>query len=99
MLSEHFGEDKTKFIIFLQNIDQKQDRDISNKDVKIKQYSKKTYLGCVLNECLTGESRTMKVCTKIASKIKFTINSYNIPMFEYYCFFSLKIKNINFILK
>ena len=33
--------------------------DISYKDVKIKQYSKITYLGSVLDECLTGESMAM----------------------------------------
>ena len=60
-LSAHFGEDKTKSILFLQNV----------KDVKIKQYSKVTYLGCVLDECLTGESMAMQVCKEVTSKLKF----------------------------
>ena len=45
--------------------------DISYKDVKIKQYSKETYLGCVSDECLTGESMAMQICTKVSSKLKF----------------------------
>ena len=45
--------------------------DISYKDVTIKQYSKVTFLGCVLNECLTGESMAMQVCTNVTSKLKF----------------------------
>ena len=45
--------------------------DISYKDVKIKQYSKVTYLGYALDECLTGESMTMQVCIKVTSKLKF----------------------------
>ena len=72
-LRVHFGEDKTKSILFFlkhrwKSIGQ---IDISYKDVKIKQYSKVTYLGCVLDECLTGESMAMQVCTKVTSKLKF----------------------------
>ena len=44
---------------------------ITYKDVKIKQYSKVTYLGCVLDECLTGGSMAMQVCTKVTSKLNF----------------------------
>ena len=68
-LSAHFGEDKTKSILFLQNV----------KDVKIKQYSKVTYLGCVLDECLTGESMAMQVCTKVTSKLKFLYRKKQVP--------------------
>ena len=32
--------------------------DIPHKDVKIKQYSKMTHLGCILDEYLTAESIT-----------------------------------------
>ena len=72
-LSVHFGEDKTKFILFSSKHRSKSmgQIDISYKDVKIKQYSKVTYLGCVLDECLTGESMAMQVCTKVTSKLKF----------------------------
>ena len=66
-LSVHFGEDKTESILFSPkhrstSVGQ---IDISYKDIKVKQYSKVTYLGCVLDECLTGESMAIQVCTKV----------------------------------
>ena len=72
-MSVHFGEGKTKSILFSpkhrsNSIGQ---IDISYKNVKIKQDSKVTYLGCVLDECQAGESMAMQVCTKITSKLKF----------------------------
>ena len=72
-LSVHFGEDKTKSILFSPKHRSKSigQKDISYEDVKIKQYSKMTYLGCVLDDCLTGESMAMQVCTKVTSKLKF----------------------------
>ena len=71
-LSVHFGEDKTKSILFSPKHRSKSigQIDISYKDVKIKQYSKLTYLRCVLVECLTGESMAMHVLTKVTSKLK-----------------------------
>ena len=44
---------------------------MSCKDVKIKQYSKVTYLGCILDKCLTGKSMAMQVCTKVTLKLNF----------------------------
>ena len=72
-LSVHFGEDKTKSILSSPKHRLKSIGliDISYKDAKIKKYSKVTYLGCVLDECLTGKSMTMPVCTKVTSKLKF----------------------------
>ena len=72
-LSVHFGEDKTKSILFSPKHRSKSigQIDISYKDVKIKQYSKLTYLECVLDECLKGESMAMQVCTKFTSERKF----------------------------
>ena len=72
-LRVHSGEDKTKSILFSAKHRSKSigQIDISYKDVKIKQYSKATNLGCVLDECLTGESLAMQVCTKATSKLKF----------------------------
>ena len=71
-LSVHFGEDIKKSILFSSKPRSKSigQIDISYKDIKIKQYAKVTYLGCVLDECLTGESMA-KVCTKVTSKLKF----------------------------
>ena len=72
-LSLYFGEDKIKSILFSPKHISKSIRQIgiSYKEVKIKQFSKVTYLGCVLDECLTGESMAMQVCTKVTSKLKF----------------------------
>ena len=71
-LSVHFGEDKTKSILFSPKHRSKSigQIDISYKDVNIKQYSNVTYLGCVLDQCLTGESMAMQVCTKVTSNLK-----------------------------
>ena len=55
-LSIHFGEEKTKN---------------HYKNIKIKQYSKVTYLGCILDETLSGESMTIHVINKINSRLRF----------------------------
>ena len=68
--SVHFGEEKIKSIFFSLKHSSKSigQRDISYKDVKITQYSKVTYLGRLLDKCLTGESMAMQVCIKGTSK-------------------------------
>ena len=72
-LSVHLGEDKTKSILFSPKHRSKSigQIDISYNDVKIKQHSKVTYLGCILDECLTRESMAMQVLPKVTSKLKF----------------------------
>ena len=67
----HFGEDKIKSILFYLKHSFIGQVDVSYKDVKTKQYSKVTYLGCVLDKCLTGESMAMQVGIKVASKLMF----------------------------
>ena len=71
--SVHFAEEKIKSILFsLKHISKSLGQiDISYKDVKTKQYSKVSYLGCVLDKCLTGESMAMQVGIKVASKLMF----------------------------
>ena len=71
-LSVHFGEDKTKSILFSPNHRSKSigQIDISHKDAEIKQYSRVTYLEYVLDECLTGESMVIQVSPKFTSKLK-----------------------------
>ena len=71
--SVHFAEEKIKSILFsLKHISKSLGQiDISYKDVKTKQYSKVSYLGCVLDKFLTGESMAMQVCTKVTSKLMF----------------------------
>ena len=72
-LSIHFGEDKTKSIVFgsqkrLKNIDK---LDIRRGDIKIKQHTSVTYLGCELDQHLSGESMVTKVLGKINGRLKF----------------------------
>ena len=72
-LSIHFGEEKTKSILFatknkLKNLNQLH---IQYADIKIKPYTKVTYLGCILDENLSGESMATKVIGKINGRLKF----------------------------
>ena len=72
-LSIHFGEDKTKSIVFgsqkrLKNIDK---LDIRRGDIKIKQHTSVTYLGCELDQYLSGESMVTKVLGKKNGRLKF----------------------------
>ena len=55
-LSIHFGEDKTKSILFSskRKVKKASPINIQYNDIKIKQYSKVTYLGCILDETLSG---------------------------------------------
>ena len=56
-LSIHFGEDKTKSILLSskRKVKKASPLNIQYKDKKIKQYSKVTYLGCILDETLSGD--------------------------------------------
>ena len=40
-------------------------------EIEIKQYSKATYLGCLLDETMSDESMTLKTIKKINQKLKF----------------------------
>ena len=76
-LSIHFGEDKTKSILFASkwrayNIRQEI---IKCKDINIKQHWDVTYLRCVLEETMSGEPMTLNVINKINGKLKF-LSSY-----------------------
>ena len=44
---------------------------IKYKDINIKQHSEVTYLGCVLDETMSGEPMALKVINKINGKLKF----------------------------
>ena len=72
-LSLHFGEDKTKSILFASKRRAKNIRqlNIKYKDINIKQHSEVTYLGCVLDETMSGEPMALKVINKINGKLKF----------------------------
>ena len=57
-LSIHFGEDKTKSILFGSKHKMKMSQPLHSQynGIKIKQYSKATYLCCIFDETLSGES-------------------------------------------
>ena len=71
-LSIHSGEDKTKSILFASKQRAKNIRqlNIKYKDINIKQHSEETYLGCVLDETMSGEPMALKVINKINGKLK-----------------------------
>ena len=79
-LSIHFGEDKTKSILFATKMKVKKvDKlDITHQNIKIKQHSKVSYLGCILDETLNGESMALHVINKINFKIKFLYRKNNL---------------------
>ena len=72
-LSIHFGEEKTKSILFTSKhkIKKVGNLTIHRGDIQIKQHSKVTYLGCILDEDLSGESMATKVIGMINGRIKF----------------------------
>ena len=70
-LSIHFGEEKTKSIMFgtkrkLKNLDE---LDIRRGNIKIKQTNTVTYLGCEIDKNLSGEYMATKVLGKIRIRI------------------------------
>ena len=69
-LSIHFGEDKTKSILFASKCKIKNIPKLY-KNMQIKQHSKVKYLGYILDETMSGESMALKVINKINSRIKF----------------------------
>ena len=89
-LSIHFGEDKTKSILFgsKHKIKKSKPLNIQYNDIKIKQYSKVTYLGCILDETLSGESMTIHVINKINSTLRFLYSQnrfLNFPLRRLLC--------------
>ena len=72
-LSVHFGEEKTRSILFGNKRQLKNQRDLvlGYGNIEIKQYSKVTYLGCILDNDLSGESMVTKVLSLVNSRLKF----------------------------
>ena len=72
-LSIHFGEDKTKSIVFgtrkcLKNF---AEMDIRRGEIKIKQHYSVNYLGCILDENLLGVNMATKVTKTVSSRLRF----------------------------
>ena len=72
-LSIHFGEDKTKSIVFGTNRKMKNIRelDIRRGNIKIKQHPQVVYLGCTLDSRLSGEAMASQALGKINGRLKF----------------------------
>jgi len=72
-LSIHFGEDKTKSILFSPKNQSKRADPIVIKrhDVTLKQFSTVEYLGCLLDETLSGREMALKVLKKVNGKLRF----------------------------
>ena len=72
-LSIHFGEDKTKSILFAskRKIKRVPKLKIKYKNIQIKQNSKFTYLGYTSDETMSGKSMDLKVINKINLRLKF----------------------------
>ena len=73
-LSIHFWEDnRTKSILFTskRKFTSARKLNVKYKNIKIKQHSEVTYLGCVLDETLSGENMALKGLSKINGKLKF----------------------------
>ena len=87
--SIRFGEDKTKSILFSskRNLKAVAELDIGYKEIKIKQHKHMNYLGCVLDETMSGETMALRVIEKINSRLKFLYRKNRLiqPHFDYAC--------------
>ena len=72
-LSIHFGQDKTKSILFgtKHKLRNAKSLNIVYNGIEIKQHAKVKYLGCILDESLSGESMALNVIDKMISRLKF----------------------------
>ena len=72
-LSIHFGEDKTKCVLFgtKQKLNKTGSLNIKHGTIQIKQYHTVTYLDCALDENLSGETMALKVISKINCRLRF----------------------------
>ena len=72
-LSVRFGEEKTKSILSRTKRQLKDQTDLNLKygDIEIKQHSRVTYLGCILDNILSGEHIAGKVLNTVHNRLKF----------------------------
>ena len=72
-LSIHFGEDKTKSVLFSSKLRIKKASplNILYKDIKIKQYTKVTYFSCILGKTHFGRSMVTHVINKVNFRLRF----------------------------
>ena len=72
-LSIHLGKEKTKCILFGSKLKLKNagKLNIMYNGIEIKKYSRVAYLGCLLDETVSGESMALRTTKKINQKLKF----------------------------
>ena len=72
-LSFYFSEDKTKSLLFApkRKIKKLQKLEIIYNNIQIKQHSRVTDLGCILEETMSGESMANKVIRNVNARLKF----------------------------
>ena len=101
-LSVHFSQDKTKSILFgtKHKLRNAKALNIVYNGTEIKQYEKVKYIGCILDQSLSGESMVLNVIDKVNSRLKFLhrqnrfltpplrrflCNALIQPLFDYAC--------------
>ena len=74
-LSVNFGQEKAKSILFgtKHNLRNAKPLNIVYNGTEIKQYEKVKYLGCILDESLSGESMALNVIDNANSRLKFLL--------------------------
>ena len=79
-LSIHFREDKTKSTLFAskKKVKSAGSLNIKYNNIDIKQYSNVCYLGCILDETLSGEPMALKVISKINTRLRFLYRNRNV---------------------
>ena len=79
-LSIHYGEEKTKLILFgtKRLLHKRKTLNIRYGDTEIKQHTKVTYLGCILDNNLSGESIVTEVLDLISGRPKFSYRKQNL---------------------
>ena len=91
-ISIHFGEDKTTSILFAskRKIKKAPKLNLTYNYIQIKQHSKATYLGCILDETMSGEPTSLEVINKINCRFKLLHRKCNVlcnaviqPHFDY----------------
>ena len=84
-LSVHFGQEKTKSILFgtKHKLRNAKTLNIVCNGTAIKQYEKVKYRGCIIDQNLSGESMALNVIDKVNSRLKFLHrqNRFLIPSF------------------
>ena len=80
-LSIHCGDGKTKSIPFTSQFKIKKIRKLNVKygNTQIKQHSEVKYLGCILDETMSGETMALFVINNISNKLKFLYRKNSNP--------------------